>query len=81
VSTAPDTPPAGEVPPSEPPSGPGGAEVAELRSRLAEKKAELDELRSKLPAHSLRPHQLAEVEDLEDEVSELEAELRRREGG
>lgn len=52
-------------------------EREQLQRRLAEKQAELDELKSKLPAHSLRPHQLAEVEDAEDAVSDLEAELRR----
>jgi predicted component of type VI protein secretion system len=66
---------------AEHPDGPDWArDIEQLRARLAEKRAELEELRSKLPAHSLRPHQLAEVEDAEDAVSELEAELRRREG-
>jgi hypothetical protein len=50
----------------------GGEELTRL---VAEKKVLLEELRRALPAHSVRPHQLIEIEDLEDEIADLEAAL------
>jgi hypothetical protein len=50
----------------------GGEELTDL---LAQKKALLEELRRALPAHSVRPHQLIEIEDLEDDITDLEAAL------
>ena len=52
----------------------------ELRRRLAEREAELADLRAALPRHSMRPHQMAEVEDAEDEVAELQRQLAAAEG-
>ena len=49
--------------------------VGELQRLLEEKRADLVELRRKLPAHSIRPHQLIEIEELEDEIAELKARL------
>jgi len=43
-------------------------EIAALEEALAE-----EELR--LPAHSIRPHQLIKVEELENSIAELKAEL------
>ena len=37
-------------------------DISELQSELAERKAAL-------PAHSVQPHQLMVIEDLEDEIS------------
>ena len=39
-------------------------------------KAELEERKRSLPAHSVRPHQLLALEELENEVGELEEKLR-----
>lgn len=47
----------------------------EMRSRLAEREATLADLLAALPKHSVRPHQMAEVEDVEDDVAALRAQL------
>ena len=46
-----------------------------LKSELAERKATLAEREASVPAHSIRPHQLIEIEELEDEIAELERRL------
>ncbi len=51
----------------------GGALARELR----ELEAELADREAALPAHSIRPHQLLEIEDLEERI----ADLKRRIGG
>jgi len=38
-------------------------------------------MRKALPAHSLRPNQLMQVEEMEDEIAGLEEELTALEGG
>lgn len=53
--------------------------ISELRRELEEASAELADRRAALPAHSLRPSQLQEVEELEDRVKELRAEIERTE--
>lgn len=52
----------------------------ELRERLEARRRELEDLRKALPAHSLRPHQLMEVEEMEDKIADLEEELSALEG-
>ena len=52
----------------------------ELRRRLAEREAELADLRAALPRHSMRPHQMAEVEDAEDDVADLRRQLAAADG-
>ena len=47
----------------------------ELRAELERLKAELVERRATLPAHTVRVHQMAQLEDLEDRVRELEERL------
>ncbi len=44
-----------------------------LREELARLRKELEERRGSLPAHSVRPHQLLRIEELEDRIAELEA--------
>jgi hypothetical protein len=51
---------------------------ASLRKRLEELRAQLEERKASIPIHSVRPHQLIEIEELEEEIERLEAEL---EGG
>jgi len=52
-----------------------------LQSLLSRLQTELDERRRALPAHSIRPHQLVEIEDLEDEIAEIREHLARVNGG
>ena len=49
------------------------------QEQLERVRAELEERRRTLPAHSVRVHQMAELEDLEERVRELERELARGE--
>lgn len=48
-----------------------------IRQRLTALQQELDELVAALPRHSVKPSQLIRIEELEDEISEQQAELRR----
>jgi len=50
----------------------------EIKKQLARTQEYLAELKSALPKHSIRPHQLIEIEDTEERVEELLAELSRR---
>ena len=52
-----------------------GDRKAALRARIQELEAELAEREAALPAHSVRAHQLAEIEDLEDQIAGLKEEL------
>ena len=45
--------------------------LAEMEAELVALEEELAERRAALPAHSLRPHQLQEIEELEDRIREL----------
>jgi hypothetical protein len=51
-------------------------EAQELRDRLQRLQAELAERQASIPIHSVRPHQLIEIEELEEEIAELEKRLR-----
>jgi len=46
-----------------------------LEDRLRKLRAELEERNSSIPIHSIRPHQLIEIEELEEEIGELEKRL------
>jgi len=46
-----------------------------IEKDIAETREKLEDARKRLPYHSVRPHQLMEVEDLEDRLAELESEL------
>jgi hypothetical protein len=43
-------------------------EIQDLKERLREREAAL-------PAHSIRPHQIQEIEELEEKIAALEREL------
>ncbi len=43
--------------------------IQELQEDISRLKAELIELEAALPAHSVKPHQLMAIEDLEEEIS------------
>lgn len=47
----------------------------ELRRKLTGLKAELQDREAALPAHSVRPHQIMIIEELEEEISRAEKEL------
>jgi hypothetical protein len=46
-----------------------------LEDRLRRLRVELEERKSSIPIHSIRPHQLIEIEELEEEIGELEKKL------
>ena len=46
-----------------------------LEDKLRQMRAELEERKSTIPIHSIRPHQLIEIEELEEEIEELEKKL------
>ena len=48
-----------------------------LRARLRKLQTELKERKRSIPIHSIRPHQLIEIEELEEEIEELEQKLRQ----
>ncbi|MHB1344867.1 MAG: histidine kinase [Thermoleophilia bacterium] len=45
--------------------------LEETRRELEEKRIYLADLRASLPRHSIRPHQLIEIEDTEEVIQEL----------
>lgn len=45
------------------------ATIQQLQADISRLKAELTEREAALPAHSVRPHQLLAIEDLEEEIS------------
>jgi ribosomal protein L29 len=53
---------------------------ADLEKELARLKAELAEREAALPAHSVRPHQLQAVMDLEERIEDLKRQLAAAEG-
>ena len=52
-----------------------GGSRAELEARLLRLRAELEERIGSIPIHSIRPHQLIAIEELEDEIAGVEKEL------
>ena len=46
-----------------------------LQKQLNEKKSILAELEASIPAHSIRPHQIQRIEDLEEEIKLLEKKI------
>jgi phosphoribosylanthranilate isomerase len=52
----------------------------ELEKKLADLKERLKDREASLPAHSVRPQQLLVIEELEDEIMEVEKQLREIEG-
>ena len=47
----------------------------DLKERLQRLKAKLAERSASIPIHSIRPHQLIEIEELEEEIADLEKQL------
>jgi hypothetical protein len=43
-----------------------------LKIELSELYTELEDLKKALPAHTIRPHQLLAIEDVEDKIKEIE---------
>lgn len=50
-------------------------EIRLLEEEIKRLKNEKDEREAALPPHSIRPHQLIAIEDLENEISRKEAQL------
>jgi uncharacterized small protein (DUF1192 family) len=53
------------------------AKPVALREEIARLEAELAERKASMPRHSVRPHQLQAIEELEDRIAEKEQELER----
>ena len=51
-------------------------EKQEIRAKIDALRAELAERRRAVPAHTIRPHQLLRLEELEEEIAALEARLK-----
>lgn len=51
-----------------------GVENEELQARIAELERRLAEARARLPRHSLRPAQMIEIEEMEEELERLRTE-------
>ncbi len=52
-------------------------QIETLKAEIQKLKEERDEREAAIPAHSVRAHQLIEIEDLEETIDEKEAELKR----
>jgi len=52
-------------------------EVQELKRQIAELEARLTDLQDRLPAHSLKPAMLAELDELDERLAEARARLAR----
>ena len=50
-------------------------EREDLETKLAQLNARLTERVASIPAHSIRPHQFIEIEELEEEIAEIEKRL------
>jgi predicted DNA-binding protein len=50
-------------------------EKAVLEAEVARLRAELRERKANIPAHTIRPHQILLLEELEAKIAELESEL------
>ena len=46
-----------------------------LEKRLQKLVKELDERNASIPIHSIRPHQIIEIEELEDEIADIKRTL------
>lgn len=51
-------------------------DIEKLEKEIKELKILLQEREAALPAHSIRPHQMQGVMDLEDEIAEKEAQIK-----
>jgi uncharacterized small protein (DUF1192 family) len=50
--------------------------IQQIQEDISRLKAELAEREAALPAHSIRPHQLMVIEDLEEEISKKKEALK-----
>lgn len=46
-----------------------------LEKELEDLKAKLEDARKRLPAHTIRPHQMMAIEELEERIEEIESKL------
>ncbi len=47
-----------------------------IKKELEEKERLLQDLEASLPAHSIRPHQIQRIEELEEEIRQLKEKLK-----
>lgn len=48
-----------------------------LEKELLELKEKLDDARKRLPAHTIRPHQMQALEELEEKIEAIETQLEK----
>ena len=54
-----------------------GENLEQLRRRLQEIEAQIEDQHARLPAHSVRPAMIQELEDMEEQRDALRAEIER----
>ncbi len=47
------------------------SEIEELKARIAKIEADIEDAKKRIPAHSVRPQQIMEIERMEDELAEM----------
>jgi hypothetical protein len=52
----------------------------ELLEQIEKAREELEDARKRLPAHTVRPHQLQALEEIEDRLTDLKKQLRELDG-
>jgi predicted DNA-binding protein len=53
-----------------------GEDKEKLKIELSRLYTELEDLKKALPAHTIRPHQLIAIEDIEYRINEIEKKLK-----
>ncbi|HDH96504.1 MAG TPA: histidine kinase [Proteobacteria bacterium] len=51
------------------------SEIEELKARIAKIEAEIEDAKKRIPAHSVRPQQIMEIERMEDELAKMKNRL------
>ena len=51
------------------------SEIEELKARIAKIEAEIEDAKKRIPAHSVRPQQIMEIERMEDELAKMRNKL------
>lgn len=52
--------------------------IEQIKQRLVKLQKELKQVRSQLPAHSIPPAMMLQIDELEDQIAELKKELKKR---
>jgi len=52
------------------------SDLEKIKKQLEEKERLLQDLEASLPAHSIRPHQIQRIEELEEEIRQMKDRLK-----